>query len=36
MEKETTKQKLKRWIFGNDIDLAKIKSLEEAGITPVF
>jgi hypothetical protein len=36
MEKETTKQKIKRWIFGNDIDLAKIKLLEENGIKPVF
>jgi hypothetical protein len=36
MEKETTKQKIKRWIFGNDIDLGKIKSLEERGIIAFF
>jgi len=36
MEKEVIKQKVKRWIFGNYINLTKIKLLEEAGITPVF
>lgn len=29
-------QKIKRWIFGNDIDLLKIKQMEKAGIIPVF
>jgi len=36
MEKQTIKQKIKGWIFGNDIDLLKIKQLEERGIIATF
>ena len=36
MEKQTIKQKIKRWFLGNTIDLLKIKQLEARGIIATF
>jgi len=36
MEMKKITQRVERWIFGDYIDLLKIKSLEESGIKPVF
>jgi len=36
MEIKKIYQRVKGWILGKDIDLAKIKLLEEKGITALF
>lgn len=35
-KKQNKKQRIKGWIFGNDIDLLKIKQLEDKGIIALF